>query len=210
MRRVSVEDRLSQYGARADARLRPAFQRAGVAYPPAQVALLVFKDTRSLELYSRDSQADDWQHITSYAVCGASGKPGPKLMEGDRQVPEGIYQIELLNPASRFHLSLRLDYPNAFDRSMGAVDGRVNLGTDIMIHGGSWSVGCLAMGDEAAEDLFVLAARTGKENVRVVIAPTDFRQEAPRLIMYEPRWVAMLYANLAEELALFQRATPRV
>ena len=205
VRRVSVEDRLSQYGARADARMRPAFQRAGVAYPPAQVALLVFKDTRSLEVYARDSQADDWQHITSYAVCGASGKPGPKLMEGDRQVPEGIYQIELLNPGSRFHLSLRLNYPNAFDRRMGAADGRTNLGTDIMIHGGSWSVGCLAMGDDVAEDLFVLAARAGKDNVRVVIAPTDFRLETPRLIMYEPRWVAQLYASLAEELAQFRQ-----
>lgn len=206
VRRVSVEDRLSQYGARADARMRPAFQRAGVAYPPAQVALLVFKDTRSLEVYARDSQADDWQHITSYAVCGASGKPGPKLMEGDRQVPEGVYGIELLNPASRFHLSLRLNYPNTFDRRMGVADGRVNnLGSDIMIHGGSFSVGCLAMGDHVAENLFILAARTGKENLRVVIAPTDFRQERPRLIMYEPRWVAALYASLHEELQQFRR-----
>jgi hypothetical protein len=205
LRRVSVEDRVEQYGGRADARLRPAFERAGVAYPPGEVALLVFKDTRALEVYARDSNADDWRHVTSYGVCGASGKPGPKLAEGDRQVPEGIYGIELLNPASRFHLSLRLDYPNAFDRRMGAADGRVNLGSDIMIHGGAFSVGCLAMGDDVAEDLFILAARTGKENMRVVIAPTDFRQEQPRKIMYEPRWVSMLYANLSEELARFPR-----
>ena len=176
-----------------------------MAYPPGEVALLVFKDTRALEVYARDSNADDWRHVTSYGVCGASGKPGPKLAEGDRQVPEGIYGIELLNPASRFHLSLRLDYPNAFDRRMGAADGRVNLGSDIMIHGGAFSVGCLAMGDDVAEDLFILAARTGKENMRVVIAPTDFRQEQPRKIMYEPRWVSMLYANLSEELARFPR-----
>ncbi len=206
VRRVTVEDRVAQYGERADARLRPAFERAGVAYPPAKVALLVFKDTRALELYARDSAEGEWRHVTSYAVCGASGKPGPKLMEGDRQVPEGIYGIELLNPASRFHLSLKLDYPNAFDRRMGAADGRVNLGSDIMIHGGAFSVGCLAMGDDIAEDLFILAARAGKENVRVMIAPTDFRLERPRVIMYEPRWVSMLYANLGEELARFAQA----
>lgn len=203
VRRVTVEDRVAQYGGRAEGRLRPAFERAGVAYPPSEVALLVFKDTRALELYARDSAADEWRHVTSYAVCGASGKPGPKLMEGDRQVPEGIYGVELLNPASRFHLSLKLDYPNAFDRRMGAADGRVNLGSDIMIHGGAFSVGCLAMGDDVAEDLFILAARTGKDNVRVVIAPTDFRQEQPRKIMYEPRWVSMLYGSLSEELARF-------
>ena len=205
VRRVTVEDRVAQYGTRADARLRPAFERAGLAYPPAEVALLMFKDTRALEVYARASASDEWRHLTSYAVCGASGKPGPKLMEGDRQVPEGVYGIELLNPASRFHLSLRLNYPNAFDRRMGAVDGRVHLGSDIVIHGGSFSVGCLAMGDDVAEDLFVLAARTGKENLRVAIAPTDFRIERPRLIMYEPRWVAALYASLHEELQQFRR-----
>lgn len=203
VRRVSVEERVMQYGARVDTRLQPAFQNAGVAYPPAEVALLAFKDTRVLELYARGSFADDWRHIKTYAVCGASGKPGPKLAEGDRQVPEGVYQIALLNPCSRFHLSLKLNYPNAFDQRMGAADGRTHLGSDIMIHGGAMSVGCLAMGDQVAEDLFILAARTGKNNVRVVIAPADFRQERPRLIMYEPRWVSMLYASLHEELMQF-------
>ncbi len=205
MRRVSVEDCVAQYGARADARLQPAFQSAGVAYPPAAVALLAFKDTRALALYARHADAESWRHVKTYAVCGASGKPGPKLTEGDRQVPEGEYEVELLNPASRFHLSLRLNYPNAFDRRMAAADGRSNLGSDIMIHGGSLSVGCLAMGDEVAEELFILAARAGKDTMRVVIAPTDFRVERPRLIMYEPSWVAMLYASLSETLQQFPR-----
>ena len=205
-RRISVEDRVAQYGARADARLQPAFQSAGVAYPPAEVALLAFKDTRVLELYARNADTEDWRPVKTYAVCGASGKPGPKLTEGDRQVPEGVYEIELLNPGSHFHLSLRLNYPNAFDRRMAATDGRVNLGSDIMIHGGSLSVGCLAMGDEVAEELFILAARAGKDQLRVVIAPADFRIERPRLIMYEPGWVAMLYASLSETLQHFPRA----
>jgi hypothetical protein len=205
LRGVSVEQRVAQCGARADARLRPAFERAGVPYAPAEVALLAFKDTRAMELYARAAPAEAWRHVTTYPVLGASGKPGPKLVEGDRQVPEGIYQIELLNPNSRFHLSLRLNYPNEFDRRMAAADGRGDLGTDIMIHGSALSVGCLAMGDEAAEDLFILAARTGKENVRIIIAPTDFRVEPPRLIMHEPRWVSMLYAELSDALEPFRR-----
>lgn len=207
-RRATVEDRLVRYGARADARLKPAFERAGVAYPPAEVALLAFKDTRVMQVYARATVDADtpWQYIKTYAVLGASGKPGPKLTEGDRQVPEGVYNIELLNPNSRFHLSLRLNYPNEFDLRMGAADGRTHIGSDIMIHGSSSSIGCLAMGDEAAEDLFVLAARVSKERVRVVIAPTDFRMEPPRLIMVEPRWVSMLYASLSEALRQFRRA----
>lgn len=205
-RQVSVEDRLAQYGARADARLRPVFHAAALPYPPAEVALLAFKDTRVVELYARTSPEWLWKHVRNYPVLGASGKAGPKLMEGDRQVPEGLYLVELLNPNSRFHLSLRLNYPNDFDRRMGAADGRANLGTDIMIHGGSSSIGCLAMGDEAAEDLFVLAARVIRERVRVLIAPTDFRLEPPRRVMIEPRWVATLYASLGEELKQFRKA----
>ncbi len=202
---ASIEHRVAQYGARADARLRPAFARAGVLYPPAEVVLLAFKDTRELEVHARAASGDPWRHIKTYAVLGASGKPGPKLAEGDRQVPEGVYEIELLNPGSRFHLSLRLNYPNAFDRRMGAADGRTNIGSDIMIHGGASSIGCLAMGDDAAEDLFVLTTRVRKEKVRVVIAPTDFRIEPPRLVMHEPRWVAMLYASLSDELRQFRK-----
>lgn len=203
--RASIEQRLAQYGERADARLRPVFRRAGVPYPPTEVALLAFKDVRVMEVYARASPDAAWQFIKICSVLGASGKPGPKLIEGDRQVPEGIYRVELLNPNSRFHLSLRLNYPNEFDCRMGAADRRKNLGSDIMIHGGSSSIGCLAMGDEIAEDLFVLAARISKERMRVIIAPTDFRVEPPRLIMHEPRWVAMLYANLHGELSQFRK-----
>ena len=78
---------------------------------------------------------------------------GPKLREGDRQVPEGVYTIANMNPNSISHLSLALSYPNDFDRARAAEDGRADntLGGSIMIHGGSGSIGCMAVGDEAAE-----------------------------------------------------------
>src|SRR5204863_8498878 len=63
-------------------------------------------------------------------------------------ISEGIYPIESLNPNSRFHLSLRIGYPNAFDRAQAAKEKRTNLGGDIMIHGNSVSIGCLAMGED--------------------------------------------------------------
>ena len=37
-------------------------------------------------------------------------------------------RIASLNPNSQFHLSLELNYPNAFDREVAARDGRTNLG----------------------------------------------------------------------------------
>jgi len=71
-----------------------------------------------------------------------------------------------------------------------------------MIHGGSASAGCLAMGDEAAEDLFVLVAETGLENVEVILSPVDFRaQDLPeRVIQKIPVWTKELYRTISQRL----------
>lgn len=202
--KYSVAQRLEQFGTAASQRLAPHFQQAGVAFPPTAITLLAFKDSKRLELYARDPQGA-WQQVQTYPIQAASGVLGPKLREGDRQVPEGIYAIESLNPNSLFHVSLRLNYPNAVDRERGLADGRDKLGSDIMIHGKAKSIGCLAMGDVVAEELFALAAWVGKENVRVVIAPTDFRQTAaasePAANL--PAWTEGLYHNLSAELTQY-------
>jgi hypothetical protein len=204
-RSFKVEDRLAQFGDRAKARLAPHFAAAGVAFPPEEVALLAFKDARTLQLYGRGG-GQGWRFVRAYPVLGASGSLGPKLREGDEQVPEGIYRVTLLNPNSRFHVSLRLDYPNEFDRRMARGDRRSNLGGDIMIHGKNVSAGCLAMGDEVAEDLFTLATQVMLARMRVLISPTDFRQAAWLMpVSGSPEWTAELYRRLEMELRQFPR-----
>lgn len=199
----TVSERLEQFGSEVEKRLRPTFEGAGAKYPPGELAFVAFKDARRLEVYAREAQ-QPWRFIKSYPVLAASGAPGPKLAEGDRQVPEGIYRVESLNPNSRFHLSVRLDYPNEFDRRVAKLDGRTQLGGDIMIHGNSVSIGCLAIGDEAAEEVFVLSALVGREAVKVVISPTDFRCSATRSLPEQPGWIAGLYAMIREELRQFR------
>ena len=202
----TVDDRVQEYGALVRERLEPKFRAAGVPYPPRQVTLIGLKQERVLEVYAAGAD-EQFRFICSYPVLAASGIAGPKLKEGDRQVPEGIYRVPELNPNSLFHLSIRLDYPNEFDRARGAEDRRSKLGGDIMIHGDARSRGCLAMGDPAAEDLFVLAALTGIENISVVLAPRDFRaQGAGELPAGAPPWTRELYDNIKRELA--QYATP--
>ncbi len=197
----TVAERLQQYGAQARARLEPHFKRAQVAYPPKRVILVGLKSERLLQVYAAGT-TNGCRFVRSYPILAASGVLGPKLREGDRQVPEGIYPIELLNPNSRFHLSLRIGYPNAADRAQAEKEGRKNLGGDIMIHGSSVSIGCLAMGDEAAEDLFVLAADTGLPDMTVILAPVDFRRGAsvPKAVRL-PDWTAALYAQVKSRLA---------
>lgn len=198
---LTVAERLEEYGRPVRARLTPWFAVAGVPYPPAKMILVALKDEKRLEVWvaAKDRK---YQALHNYPIKAASGKSGPKLQEGDLQVPEGIYKLESLNPNSNYHLSLRVNYPNAYDRNKARQEGRANLGGDIMIHGSNASIGCLAMGDEAAEDLFVLAAATGLENISVILAPLDFRRkEVPKTNSGLPEWTPELYAIIKEELS---------
>jgi len=196
--RATVEDRIQVFGDAARLRLRPHFERADVTYPPRRLTLVAFKQERELHIYA--AAADEpLRFIHRYSVQGASGTLGPKLREGDRQVPEGLYRIESLNPNSRYHVSLRVDYPNAFDRSMAARDGRDRLGGDIFLHGGSASIGCLAMGDPVAEELFVLAAETGLQSIEVILTPFDIRRD--EVMLDRSGWRGELYDQIAAALA---------
>ncbi|OQC59636.1 MAG: hypothetical protein BWX54_00551 [Verrucomicrobia bacterium ADurb.Bin018] len=198
--RKTIRDRLAQYGGGARARLAPYFAVANLPYPPRRLALVGLKAERQLQVWAAAANGP-WVHLRDYPIRGMSGTLGPKLREGDRQVPEGLYRVESLNPNSRYHLALRVNYPNDHDRRRGREDGRTALGSDIMIHGNTCSIGCLAMGNEAAEDLFVLAAETGVENIAVILSPVDFRaRDLPADTPLLPPWAGELYAAIRQEL----------
>jgi murein L,D-transpeptidase YafK len=197
----TVSDRLAEFGDIVHARLQPRFREIGVAYPPKKLVLVGLKQERQLELWVSDG-SHYFSNLKTVPILAASGTSGPKLNEGDRQVPEGLYKIESLNPNSRFHLALRVNYPNEFDKEHGRRDGRSNLGGDIMIHGGAASIGCLAVGDSAAEDLFVLAAETGIKNISVVLTPVDFRvRDLPPNSPPSAGWTPELYSEIRKALA---------
>lgn len=211
---ATVAQRLDDYGPNARARLRPHFAAAGIGYPPAEVVLIGIKDSKTLEVWAREggsaagtaNEPGSCALIRTYPILAASGHAGPKLREGDRQVPEGVYAIESLNPNSRFHLSLRVNYPNAADRQRARADGRDNLGGDIMIHGGKASVGCLAMGDPAIEELFALVADAGSEHTEVILVPTDLRVQWPVQPPADaPAWTGELYEELRGRMSEFER-----
>jgi hypothetical protein len=200
----TATDRVEQFGPAVRARLAPDFDRINVAYPPTEITLVGLKQENLLEVWVSDPP----KLLKSYPILGASGGLGPKLREGDMQVPEGLYRIESLNPNSMYHLALRVNYPNEFDKAKGKLDGREELGSDIMIHGKSCSIGCLAMGDEAAEDLFVLAAETGIDNISVILTPVDFRtSEFPARMPEFPSWTPELYASIKQELMKLEKTT---
>lgn len=196
----TVNDRLLQYGELSRSRLRPFFTRAGVQYPPSHVTVAYFKQEKRLDVYAR-SKSESMRFIRSYVSTAASGKLGPKLREGDYQVPEGLYRIVFLNANSLYHLSLRVNYPNAFDIAKGKLDGRPQLGGDIMIHGNAVSIGCIAIGDEAIEEMFVLAADVDISNIDVVLSPVDFRvRTLPMDFSESVPWTNELYKSISDRL----------
>lgn len=154
--------------------------------------IFVFKSERVAELV-----APGWESPIRYPMTGFSGTLGPKLQEGDGQIPEGVYDVEYLNPNSRFYLSLKVSYPNVFDREQARRDGRENLGGDIMIHGKDVTIGCIPVGDDAIEDIFYLVHSVGVGNVVVVISPYDMRKgRKPELENSPVPWYRDLYDRI--------------
>jgi hypothetical protein len=186
---------------KAEHRLKEHFSSVGLDYPPARVQLIAFKEGRLLELWVWQNRR--WRHVYDYPIFAASGEAGPKLREGDKQVPEGFYRVEAFNPNSNFHLSLKLDFPNPYDWSKARAEQRANPGSNIFIHGSAWSAGCLAIGNRAVEELYMLAVRVGIERLHVLIAPFDFRISNRRTMPESPVWVSELYDYLRIRLGQF-------
>ncbi|MBX9667496.1 MAG: L,D-transpeptidase family protein [Candidatus Obscuribacterales bacterium] len=200
---LSVPESVTKYGESARNKLKPLFKSAGVSYPPTQIAMIGLKDEKLLILFAKSSDGK-WKQITGYPVIGTSGKAGPKLKEGDLQIPEGFYNITQLYPNSIAHLGLRVNYPNAQDRARARIDRRTKLGGDILIHGSFWSTGCLAMGNEAIEDLYILVHDTGCKNVQLILSPCDLRTKQPDIdFKKHPAWVPTMYKEIRLALKNF-------
>lgn len=134
-----------------------------------------------VRIYKQESQLELWiagearyRLFRSYPICTWSGTLGPKQRQGDYQAPEGFYQVAArqLNPASSYHLSFNLGYPNAYDRA------HQRSGDYLMVHGRCVSIGCYAMGDAAIEEIYTLlsaALAGGQQSVPVHIFPFRYR-----------------------------------
>jgi hypothetical protein len=194
------EQTLHRLGPDVAERIKARFVSAELDYPPERIQLIALKESRRLELWAY--QDGNWRFVHDYAIFAASGGAGPKLREGDRQVPEGFYRIVGLNPNSNFHLSMKLNYPNAYDWVQAGREGRSAPGSNIYIHGSAWSKGCLAIGDHYIEELFYLISDIGMQRAAVLIAPFDFRVKSA-VTPSQPEWIADLYTYIRLRLKQF-------
>jgi murein L,D-transpeptidase YafK len=170
---------------------------------PKKLTLLGLKHEKQLEVWGE--QKGKYVHIHTYPFTGFSGILGPKLKEGDKQIPEGIYKISYLNPNSKYHLSMRVNYPNAFDRKKAKLENRTNLGSDIMIHGDKVTIGCVPIGDDKIEELYFLAEKVGIQNIKVILSPVDFREIDVKINeSNKVTWLKELYTDIKKEMQAFK------
>lgn len=144
------------------------------------ILLRIFKQESELEVWKKSSKNGQFRKFKSYEICRWSGKLGPKFQEGDRQAPEGFYEVTpaLMNPNSSYHLSFNLGFPNAFDQAHD------RTGTHLMVHGACSSAGCYAMEDEQIEEIYALAReafRGGQKAFQVQAFP--FRMTPENMAM---------------------------
>jgi murein L,D-transpeptidase YafK len=163
----------------AGPRLAHSLETAGVPRPKA-LLLRVFKEERVLEVWAAMAPDGPFVHVGDHAVCASSGGPGPKERTGDGQVPEGLYRVTTLNPWSQFHLSMRLDYPNAADRARNPGVPVSALGGEIFVHGNCVTIGCIPIGDEAIEEVYLAALDTRSRGGEVSVLVLPARPGAPR------------------------------
>lgn len=121
------------------------------------ILLRIFKSENVIEIWKEKTNGR-YALLEKYEICKWSGKLGPKFKEGDRQAPEGFYDVNRhqMNPNSSYHLSFNIGYPNTFDRS------HKRTGTHLMVHGACSSAGCYSMTDERVEEIYALAREAFK------------------------------------------------
>ena len=195
--RHSVESRLQSFGNEARERLQLACQ-------PVKLVIIALKSEKLLELWGQDTNGKPF-FIKSYPILAASGTAGPKLREGDRQVPEGFYAIESLHPNSHFYLALKIAYPSQEDIKIALAEKRdtKQLGSNIMLHGRGGSVGCISVENQAVEEIFYLAGKLGKENISLLIMPFDFRKNP--LPVVQKDWLRKRYQQLSSEVKKYEK-----
>lgn len=163
--------------------------RAYQPIPAQTLALMSEKGTSKdapilIRTYKKEAEFEIWKKrsdgryalLKTYPMCRWSGQLGPKVKEGDRQVPEGFYAITpgQMNPNSAYYLSFNVGYPNAYDKAHGATGGA------IMVHGACSSAGCFSMTDQQIAEIYAIARESfagGQREIQMQSYPFHMNAE---------------------------------
>ncbi|WP_131652586.1 L,D-transpeptidase family protein [Pseudomonas taetrolens] len=136
--------------------------------------ILVLKSARKLQLIS------DGKPIKTYRISLGKQPKGPKIREGDKRTPEGLYWIDWRKRSEKFNLAMHISYPNVSDAAQARREG-FSPGSMIMIHGTpdteenpeelfhtlDWTDGCIAMKNYEMREVWNLT----KDGTMIEIRP---------------------------------------
>lgn len=145
------------------------------------IYIRVFKYEKIMEVWLKNPGETRYKLLKTYDVCATSGILGPKRMEGDGQVPEGFYRIDLFNPKSEYYLSMRISYPNSSDLILKE---DISPGGAIMVHGNCVTIGCIPITDDKIKELYILCveARNRNNPIYIDIFPAKFTPENIKML----------------------------
>jgi murein L,D-transpeptidase YafK len=200
--RGNSSDRAAPENGRSDAfdatELQGRLAKKGAALG-TPIMIRIFKQEAELEVWV--DKGARYERFAVYEICNWSGVLGPKLTEGDRQSPEGLYSIgvDQLHRKGRWRRSLDIGYPNTFDKAHG------RTGSFILVHGGCSTIGCFAMTNPVMEEIFALseaALANGQERIQVHVFP--FRMTQANLNGHSTSPWRGFWSNLKEAYDAFE------
>lgn len=149
------------------------------------ILLTAYKNEKELDLWVKRKTDIKYSLLKTYKICKISGNLGPKRKEGDLQLPEGFYHIEIFNPLSNYYLSLGINYPNNSDEILSPYE---NPGSDIYIHGDCVTIGCIPLTDDIIKEIYIYsieAKNNGQEKIPVYIFPIRFEEKSYNWLINE-------------------------
>lgn len=177
--------------------------------PQDPMLVRVFKEESKAEVWKKRKADGRYALLKTYDICRFSGKLGPKIKEGDKQSPEGFYQVTpaQMNPNSSYYLSFNIGFPNAYDRALG------RNGTHVMMHGDCLSAGCYAMTDDQIGEIYAMAResfRGGQKSFQFQALP--FRMTAQNIARRRNDKNMAFWKNLKQGSDAFEvtKAEPKV
>lgn len=186
--------------------LESLFAAKGINYPPHRIIITAYKHEQTLELWARPETTNTFTLIKEYPFTAYCGTLGPKRKQGDLQIPEGFYTITHFNPYSNFHLSMLVSYPNRSDRLLSPYQ---NPGGEIRIHGSCVTIGCVPIGDDAIEEVYVTcvdALSGGQVHIPVYIFPARMNAAGMgmlQLLMQDDASLSTFWRNLKQGYDIF-------
>lgn len=177
--------------------LEKLFAQKGHDFTDFSMILAGYKTEKELCVYIKSKKQDKYTLLKTYDFCVLSGAIGPKRKEGDAQVPEGLYSISAFNPASNYHLSLRVNYPNASDRILS---GKQKPGGDIYIHGDCVSIGCIPITNDLIEELYIMCVEVKNRNRDIPVYIFPCKMTATNMAVLQFEDVSKSTRNLWDDL----------